>query len=78
LNRLRASLGALFLLTLNNKKERLMELKDHSDKDLLKSLEAEMAKSLGELRCAQGDLDKISARLKFSLAVIHQIKDKKE
>jgi len=55
-----------------------MDLKDYSDKDLLKSLEAEMAKSLGELRCAQGDLDKISARLKFSLAVIHQIKDKKE
>ena len=55
-----------------------MDLKDLSEQDLLKSLEAEIAKSLGEIKCAQGDLDKANARLRFSLAVLHTIKDKKE
>ena len=55
-----------------------MELRDLSEEDLLKSLEAEIAKSLGEIKCAQGDLDKANARLRFSLAVLHTIKDKKD
>jgi len=55
-----------------------MELKDYSDEDLLKSLEAEIAKSLGELKCAQGDMDKVNSRLRFALAVLHTIKDKKD
>ena len=55
-----------------------MDLKDYSDEDLLKSLEAEIAKSLGELKCAQGDMDKVNSRLRFALAVLHTIKDKKE
>jgi hypothetical protein len=55
-----------------------MELRDLSEEALLKSLEAEIAKSLGEIKCAQGDLDKANARLRFSLAVLHTIKDKKE
>ena len=55
-----------------------MELKDHSDQDLLQSLEAECAKSLAELRSAQSDLDKINSRLRFILAVIHILKDRKD
>jgi hypothetical protein len=55
-----------------------MDLRDYTESELLKSLEAEIAKSFNELKCAQGDLDKINARLKFSLAVLHTIKDKKE
>ena len=55
-----------------------MDLRDYTEPELLKSLEAEIAKSFNELKCAQGDLDKINARLKFSLAVLHTIKDKKE
>lgn len=55
-----------------------MDLKDYTDDELLRSLEAEIAKGLNELKCAQGDLDKASARLKFALAVLHTIKDKKE
>jgi hypothetical protein len=51
-----------------------MQLEDHSEEDLLKSLEAEIAKSLSELKSAQGDLDKINGRLRFSLAVLHIIK----
>jgi hypothetical protein len=55
-----------------------MDLNDHSREDLLKSLEAEIAKSLGELKCAQGDLNKISSRLRFALAALHVIKDKQD
>ena len=55
-----------------------MDLRDYSDEDLIKSLEAEIAKSLSEVKHAQGDLDKINSRLRFTLAVLHIIKDKKE
>lgn len=55
-----------------------MDLRDHSDEDLLKSLEAEVAKSLHEIKSAQGDLDKIKSRLGFALAVIHILKEQKD
>jgi hypothetical protein len=55
-----------------------MDLEDHSEEDLIKSLEAEIAKSLGELKCAQGDLNKITGRLRFALAALHVIKDKQD
>ena len=55
-----------------------MDLEQYSREDLLKALEAEIAKSLGELKCAQGDLNKISGRLKFALAALHTIKDKEK
>lgn len=55
-----------------------MKLEDYSNEELLNSLEAEVAKALNELRCLQGDADKVGARLKFSLAVLHTIKDRKE
>lgn len=54
----------------------MIDLEDYPNKDLLESLEAEVAKSLGELKCAQGDIDKINGRLRFCLAVIHIIKGK--
>jgi hypothetical protein len=56
----------------------MKELEDYPNKDLLESLEAEIAKSLGELKCAQGDLDKINGRLRFALAVVHILKGKQE
>jgi len=55
-----------------------MDLNDYTEDGLLKSLEAEIAKSLNEVKSAQGDLDKINARLRFALAVLHTLKDKKE
>ena len=55
-----------------------MDIRDLSDEDLLKSLEAEIAKALAEIKCSQGDLDKANARLRFSLAVLHTLKDRKE
>ena len=55
-----------------------MRLEDYTPEELLLSIEAEIAKSLNELRCLQGDADKIGARLKFAMATLHIIKDKKE
>lgn len=55
-----------------------MDLEQYTEQELLQSLEAEVAKSLGELRCAQGDINKINSRLKFALAAIHTIKSKQD
>ena len=55
-----------------------MDLNDHSTRDLLISLEAETAKSLAETRAAQADLEKVNSRLRFILAVIHILKERKD
>ncbi len=44
--------------------------------DILKSLEAEVAKSLAELRCLRKDAEQIDARMRFLLSAIHYLKDK--
>lgn len=54
-----------------------MDLESYNDSDLLKSLEAETAKALSEVRTAQSDLDKINSRLRFILTVIHIFKERK-
>lgn len=54
-----------------------MEVKDYSDSELLQSIEAELAKCTNELRCLQGDADKINSRLRFALLALHVIKDRK-
>jgi len=56
----------------------MKRLEEYNSEELLASLEEEIAKSLNELRCLQGDADKISARLRFAMATLHIIKDKKE
>ena len=56
----------------------MKDLEDYNNRDLIESLEAEVAKSLNELHHARGDLDKINGRLRFALAVIHILKGKKE
>ena len=53
-----------------------MDFNQHPTKDLLKSVEAELAKSLNEVRHAQEDLEKADNRLKFSLAVLHNLKNR--
>jgi hypothetical protein len=55
-----------------------MDLHKYSVEQLLASLEGEVAKSLGEVKCAQGDLEKANSRLRFILAVIHILKDKEK
>ncbi len=47
-----------------------------STEDLLKSMEAEAAKTLSELKCARKDLEQADARMRFLLSVIHHLKDK--
>ena len=44
--------------------------------DILKSLEAEVAKSLAELRCLRKDAEQIDARMRFLLSAVHYLKDK--
>ena len=46
--------------------------------DLVKSLEAEAAKSLNEIKCARKDLEQAEARVRFILSVVHNIKDRYE
>jgi hypothetical protein len=64
---------------INKTKERfnMVDLRQYSTEDLIKSLEAETAKSLNETRTCLGDLEKIKARLSFILAIIHTLKDRK-
>jgi hypothetical protein len=40
-------------------------LDDKTDRDLLLSLVAEIAKANNELRCARGDIEKAQGRIKF-------------
>lgn len=49
-----------------------------SDKDLLKSLLAEIAKARNELSCAKGDLDKANSRLSFLLVVANKLIERHE
>lgn len=53
-----------------------MDLQRYTTNELLRSLEAETAKALNEVKTAQSDLDKVHSRLRFLLAVIHILKDK--
>ena len=55
-----------------------MYLDKYSDSDLIRALEAETAKSIGEIKCALGDLDKALARIRFILATIHTIKERQK
>jgi hypothetical protein len=55
-----------------------MDLEDYNDDELLRSLLAETAKALHEVREAQSDLDKINGRLRFALKVINILKDRKD
>ncbi len=55
-----------------------MNLESYTDEQLLQSLEQEIAKATNELRCLLGDAEKIQARLRFSLVVLHQLKARKD
>jgi hypothetical protein len=51
-----------------------MDFRDYSVKDLILSLEGEIAKTINEMRHAQQDLEKAENRQKFILALLHHIK----
>lgn len=44
-----------------------------SDRELLSSLLAEIAKAVNEVRCAQGDLNKAQNRLSFAILLSNEI-----
>ena len=48
-------------------------LDSKTDKDLLQSVLAELAKTSNELRCAKQDIDKITSRLSFLLVVTNKL-----
>lgn len=54
----------------------MIDLEDLTKKDIIESLEAEIAKSLNELQHAKEDLNKINGRLRFALAATHILKSK--
>lgn len=49
-----------------------------SDKQLLESLVAEVAKASNELKCARGDIEKAQSRIKFLTLLIHELIDRQE
>jgi hypothetical protein len=48
-------------------------LDNKTDKELLESLIAEIAKATNELKCARGDLEKAQSRIKFLLVLAHTL-----
>ena len=46
--------------------------------EILKSMEAEIAKAQNELRCARGDVEKASNRIAFCISAIHNLKNRKD
>jgi len=51
-----------------------MDLLDNkSDKELLESVIAEIAKATNEIKCAKGDLEKAHNRVKFLLVLTHKL-----
>ena len=53
-----------------------MNFNDHTVDELIRSVEAELAKASNEARHAQEDLEKATNRLKFALAVVHNIRNR--
>lgn len=49
---------------------------DLTVEQLMRSMEAEAAKAMAELKCLRRDADQIDARLRFLLSVIHHLKGK--
>jgi len=55
----------------------MMQIWDqHSPKEVLKSLEGEVAKAQNEIKCAERDLNKAQGRLQFALSGLHNLKDR--
>lgn len=48
-------------------------LDSKSNKELLESLIAEIAKATNEIKCARGDIDKAQSRIKFLLVIAHTL-----
>jgi len=49
---------------------------NHKTKEVLKSIEQEIAKANNELKCAEADIVKAKRRLAFTLSAIHNLNDR--
>lgn len=49
-----------------------------TDKELLESLIAEIAKATNEVKCARGDLEKAQSRIKFLLVLAHKLIERQQ
>lgn len=49
-----------------------------SDKELIQTLIAEIAKTTNELKCAKADIDKAQSRIRFLLVVAHTLIDRQK
>lgn len=47
-----------------------------TDRELLESLIAEMAKAQNELKCAKGDVEKATNRIRFANVLLHKMLDR--
>ena len=56
----------------------MMIFDDKTDSEIFRSIEAELAKALSELRCAKKDLEQAEVRMKFALATVHYLKQRYE
>jgi len=58
-------------------RDRFMEVLDNkTDKELVKSIQAETAKATHEIKTAEADIKKASARLKFCIMLTHKLIDR--
>ena len=65
-----------FVNIIDVKVKRYMDFNQLTTPELVDSILGEVAKTLSEIRHAQDDLDKAESRLKFALAVLHNIRDR--
>jgi len=49
-----------------------------TDDEIFRSIEAEIAKALSEMRCAKKDLEQAEVRMRFALATVHYLKNRYE
>jgi len=49
-----------------------------TEDEIFRSIEAETAKALAEIRCAKRDLEQAEVRMKFALATVHYLKQRYE
>jgi hypothetical protein len=51
-------------------------LDQKTDKELVRSIQAETAKATNELKCAEADIKKAATRLKFVVMLTHKLIDR--
>jgi len=56
----------------------VMIFDNKTNNEIFRSIEAEVAKALAELRCAKRDLEQAEVRMKFALATVHYLKQRYE